>query len=234
MEQVVYSRFKEYTDPARRQVTLAMLLAEIAADETLPGKRRADMCSGVRSLCRALNLQIESTPADPRLIADRLSGITPAAAGMKRGRLQNCKCHMDAALAYGDARVRRRRQNDAIAPEYLALLQQVPDAWAARRLRRLFHFCTEQKVAPETIGDVVFGAFLKHLGHSTQAGRPRCRPGHQEGLECARQQRAWLAGTLCRDTFLRRSLRSASKGIPAGPLARSGELPRIPPLEEFG
>ncbi len=147
--------------------TLAALLAVIETDDGLPAKRRADICSGVRSLCRAMNLQPESTPVDPRVIGDRLSVMTPVVAGMKKGRFQNCKSFMDAALAYADARFHRRRNKAPLAPEYVSLLEKAPDRWVAARLRRLFHFATERGVKPEEIDDALFEAFLEHLECST-------------------------------------------------------------------
>lgn len=167
MEHVAHSRSPEHDVPTLAEPTIAAMLSLIAADETLPKKRRADICSGVRTLCRALHLQIESTPADPRLISGRLAALTPAAAGMSKGRFQNCKSHMDAALAYADRRFRRKRSSDELAPAYVALLQQVSDRWDRAKLRRLFHFASEQGIAPHEIGDVVFDEFLASLHRST-------------------------------------------------------------------
>jgi integrase len=109
----------------------------------------------------------ESTPADPRLIAERLENITPAAAGMKKGRLQNCVCHMDAAFAYADARFRRRRNRAPLDPQYVALLGLTPDRWVAARLRPAFHFATMQNAAPESIDDKFFDDFTDQLQLST-------------------------------------------------------------------
>ncbi len=169
MSNTTLSRLMETTSPTAAPLTIRGLVEAIAADAAIPEKRRADMCSGVRSLCRALGLQIESTSADPRLIAERLANITPAAAQMSKGRLQNCRCHMDAAFAYAYARFRRRRSRAEIEPRYAALLKRTPDGWVAARLRPLFHFATQQNIAPDAINDEVFDAFTAQMELSTRS-----------------------------------------------------------------
>jgi hypothetical protein len=47
----------EKLGPAAPPETIRLLVEAIAADETIPEKRRADVCSGVRSLCRAPKIQ---------------------------------------------------------------------------------------------------------------------------------------------------------------------------------
>src|SRR3984885_9134475 len=76
------SRTNEGEEQSIRVLTFGWLLEAIASNEGIAQKARADICSGVRSLCHALGLLIESTPADPRIIAERLSGLTPVAARM--------------------------------------------------------------------------------------------------------------------------------------------------------
>ena len=150
----------------KKAVEKADKKAEEKADKKA-GQRRADICSGARRVCRALKLQPESTPADPRLFADRLSNITPAAAGMTQQRLRNCRCLLDAAFAYADRRFGRRRNSRAMGADYAALLKMVPDKWERRRLRRVFHFGSEENVAPQDIDDAFFESFLSHLKRTT-------------------------------------------------------------------
>src|ERR1700733_14883140 len=104
-----------------------------------PSPRSGAQTSARVSALYAVRLRYnpESTPADPRLIAERLENITPAAAGMKKGRLQNCVCHMDAAFAYADARFRRRRNRAPLDPQYVALLGLTPDRWVAPGFARV-------------------------------------------------------------------------------------------------
>ena len=161
------SRSDEPEEESSRVLMIEQLFEAIARDESLKPRRRVDICSGGRSLCRALDLPVESTPADPRIIAERLKGLTPAAARMSASRLQNCRCYMDAAFEYADQHFGRRRNKRALAAEYAALLKTIHGTWEARRLRRLFHFATEQNVAPQDVNDAFFETFLKRLERST-------------------------------------------------------------------
>jgi len=83
------------------------------------------------------------------MIAERLANITPAAAKMSKGRLQNCRCHMDSAFAYADQQFRRRRNRAVLDPKYVALLSLTPNGYLCARLRPLFHYATEQNIAPD-------------------------------------------------------------------------------------
>jgi integrase len=157
----------EMIEEVARVATIRDVVEAIAADESLPLRKRQDLCSGVRSLCRALGLQIESTPADPRIVAERLKGVTPVAARMSPGRFQNCRVHMDAAFAYADRRFDRRRNNKQLRPSYAALIKAMPDRWEANRLRRFFHFAGDLDVSPERIDDALFDHFLKSLQNTT-------------------------------------------------------------------
>jgi len=113
-----------------------------------------------------LNLQPESTPADPRLFAKRLRGLTPAAARMSKGGLQNCLSYLDAALSLYDTRYRRRRSLRALAPHRAAFLRLIPDRWRRQRLWRFMHFLDENNIAPEAVDDETFDAFRASLAHS--------------------------------------------------------------------
>ena len=147
-------------------LTLLEIIDLIAADSSIPQRRRNDMCSGVRSLCRVLGLQPESTPADPRRIAELLRDLTPAAARMSKGRLQNCRTYMDAALALADTRFRRRRPRVILAPHLKALLDAIPDRWQRKKLRRFVNFLDENSIALEAVDDETFDAFRASLDYS--------------------------------------------------------------------
>lgn len=153
--------------PSTRVDTIGELINVIAGDEKLALKRRQELCSGMRSLCRVLGMQIESAPADARVIAERMRELTPAAARMSLGRLQNCRCLMDAALAYADRRFGRRRNQKALAPDYGALIKLIPDRWEGNRLRRFFHFASDLGVKPPQVTTAHFERFLVGLTQTT-------------------------------------------------------------------
>jgi len=90
------------TPPASRAIatpphTLADVLAAIAAAE-LPERRKQDLASAVRSVARALGRPLEQMPADPRLLASRLTAIAPQALGFSKARWSNVRSLLRAAL----------------------------------------------------------------------------------------------------------------------------------------
>lgn len=151
---------------ANELLTLSNLIDLIAAAPSLSEKRRAELCSGVRSLARAMSLQLESTPADPRLIAERLRDLTPVAADMSKGRFQNCISYMDAALSYADKRFRRRRPRRLLAPDLIAFLELLPDRWQRMTLRPFMHYLDENGIVPDAVDNETFDAFRVSLEQS--------------------------------------------------------------------
>jgi hypothetical protein len=77
--------------------TLADVLAAIAATD-LPERRKQDLASAVRSAARALGRSAEQVPADPRLLASRLTEIAPQAVGFSKARWNNVRSLLRAAL----------------------------------------------------------------------------------------------------------------------------------------
>lgn len=156
----------QFRTSASKKISLQELIELIAVDDKIPQKRRNELCSGVRTLCRALDLQPASSPADPRLIADRLRHLTPTAARLSKRRLHNCRSYVDAALSLVDTRYRRRRSLAALAPELAALLVSIDDRWQRAKLRRFFHHLGENGLGPGSVDEETFDSFRAGLDHS--------------------------------------------------------------------
>jgi len=58
-------------------MTLAALRERVAADATLTARQRQDIASALRSLGKALQTPLESIPAHPGYLRDRLKVSTP-------------------------------------------------------------------------------------------------------------------------------------------------------------
>jgi hypothetical protein len=182
--------------------TMKHLLDAVAANKELTDCQRNNIRSGVRSLLNRLGLQIESTPADLRFIADRANRLTPASAQMTASRLRNCRYYLDRAFALHDTGFGRRRNRNPFAPKYAALIKKMPDRWVERSLRRLFHFATALNVEPKDIDDAFFDRFLQHLRHTTLP-RPATSTAKRakRGIGCARRSLIGLTSrSRCRAT----------------------------------
>ena len=51
----------------------------------LPGRRRQELKSALRTAARALGRRLDEVPADPRLLANRLAEVSPVAVGLSPG-----------------------------------------------------------------------------------------------------------------------------------------------------
>lgn len=69
--------------------SLAELLDGIASDQTLTPRQRQESCSALRSVGRALGRRLDEIQANPSQLRERLATLTPAMAGVSRGRWNN-------------------------------------------------------------------------------------------------------------------------------------------------
>src|SRR5262249_57490162 len=70
-------------------ITIADLLSQISSKTSLAD--RQDICSAIRTLCRALGQAPADVPADLATLRRQLKELTPLAAGVSRGRWRNIK-----------------------------------------------------------------------------------------------------------------------------------------------
>lgn len=167
MDHTIVSRNDPDPDDEGQIYSMRDLIDRIAQDETLDKKRRSEICSGIRTLLKALGLQPEDTPCEPRLIADRLKGTTPASLKLSKARIQNCKSLVDAAFKVFFARFTRKRSRSSLNPAFAAVMKLIPDRWDRHSMVRLFHLATELQVEPGQIDSNFFDLFSKHLKLST-------------------------------------------------------------------
>lgn len=147
-------------------LTIANVLEQISGDEGLSKQRRSDIRSGVNTLCAVLNLQPESTLADPEQFQKQLAGLTPAMAGLTKTRLSNCKSALAAALKHAKTLKFQRRSSTPLMPAYGVLLRDVTEEWHEKKLKRFFRFASGLGVPPEEVSDNTFDAFLTALEKS--------------------------------------------------------------------
>jgi hypothetical protein len=82
------------TTPSRDDILIGTTLADVDAGVSraeLPGRRRQDLKSALRTAARALGRRLDEVPADPRLLANRLAEVSPVGSGFHRdvGRTSN-------------------------------------------------------------------------------------------------------------------------------------------------
>ena len=147
--------------PAR---SLADLLATIQGGN-LPERRRQEFASAVRTAARALGKPPENIPAEARLLASRLKEVAPAAIGISRGRWNNIRSLVVAALRQTGVRAMAGRGRSPLSMAWAALSTKLPDFRFRHGLVTLMRFCSERGIDPEAVDQNVFDAFLVVLEH---------------------------------------------------------------------
>ena len=101
------------------------LLDRVAADESLDARRRADLCSAIRSAGHWLGIDLTAMPAHPQYLREPLAGFHHAAGGVSRKRLQNVRSEIAFALdRYGLGG--RRSYLAPLSPVAQALYDRLP------------------------------------------------------------------------------------------------------------
>ena len=141
--------------------TLADLLAAVAAAD-LPARRRHDMASAVRTVARLLGGTPGELPASPRLLANRLADVAPAAHGISQPRWNNLRCLLRAALALLGP-VAPGRHLGGLSPGWQALWDPIA-LWRTRSgVSRFLRFCSAEGTGPEAVDAAAFERFAASL-----------------------------------------------------------------------
>jgi integrase len=153
------SRTESASDPC-----LADLLATIQAGN-LPERKRQELASAIRTAARALGRPPENIPAEARLLASRLKEVAPAAIGISRGRWNNVRALLRAALALIQP-ISPGRHRNGLLPEWLALSNELTSRSDKIALSRVLHYCSAQGIGPNVITEGNFDEYRLHLDRS--------------------------------------------------------------------
>ena len=147
--------------PSRADISSGTTLADVImaiGQADLPDRRRQELTSAVRTVARALGRRVEEVPADPRLLANRLSEVAEAAIGLSAGRWANVKSLLRAAMS----QVREMspgRHRTPLSPSWQTLWERLPTRLQKTRLSRFMHFASAAGIDPKTVTVATFGRF---------------------------------------------------------------------------
>ena len=198
--------------PASRAVVSADLsLADALAavqTATLPARRRQEMRSAVRTIARVLDKPPERVPANPRLLAARLSGVAPRAYGISPARWNNIRSLARAALALVQP-MSPGRQRNALSPAWRKLWDQLGSRGLRWSLCRFVRFCSARRIDPDGVSDDTFTAFRLFLADTLLK---------EPGRVFAQAARAWRAAQAAIDDWPRFTVEvpAAANGPSAG------------------
>jgi integrase len=148
-----------YIEPSLADILVAVLSAD------LPGRRRQDMASALRTVSRALGKPLASIPADPRRLSARLEQVSPRAIGVSPGRWNNIRSHLRGSLALVQPMAPGRRLNN-LSPAWEALWKQLNYRPARIATSRFVRSCSAEGIEPEAVTEATFAAFRADLDNT--------------------------------------------------------------------
>src|SRR5262245_53618277 len=119
--------------------TLSDVLEAVKQSPSLSLQTRRDLASAVRRVANLVSPDGLAFPADPGLIAARLSAISPAMAGLNQAALSNVKSRVRRALKLSGINVHPGKQTNELLPEWLKARDLVGKRPQWRALSRLAH-----------------------------------------------------------------------------------------------
>ena len=153
------------TRPSRADIPSSTTLADVITaigQADLPDRRRQELTSAVRTVAKALGRRVEEIPADPRLLANRLSEVAEVAIGLSPGRWANVKSLLRAAMS----QVREMSPGRHLTPlsaSWQTLWDRLPTRLQKTRLSRFMHFASAAGIDPKSVTVATFAAFRIHL-----------------------------------------------------------------------
>jgi integrase len=151
--------------------TLATVIDQLAAAEP-DLRRRGEMTSGVRTLCRVLGRLPRELPADTALLNRLMRGALPAAVGVTSARWANVRSLVLRAMNLTGCRIMPGRRLHPMVPVWAALAERLPDHFARTVLSRLMRWCSAEGIAPEDVDQTVIERFGRILCEDSFHGHP--------------------------------------------------------------
>jgi hypothetical protein len=149
--------------PLGKAPTIATVMARIATDPNLTGRKPKDLAWALRSVARAMGHTPSDMPANPRYLSKRLDGFSPVMAGLSADTWQNVLSLTRFALRHVGIIKVPARQAERFAPKWTALVASMGRSGDQIGLSRLARFCTAHGIDPESVNDSVFDAFLEDV-----------------------------------------------------------------------
>jgi integrase len=163
------------TDPPSQAPVLATLgdvLDLLQRRDDLQPWLRRDLCSAIRTLCRALGQVPADVPAEPAALRRRMKDLSAPALGISRGSWRNVKSLVGKALAEAGIIMVSGRAKRALLPEWQELLDRAP-APSRYRLSRLARYCSGRGLGPAAVNDEIVAGFAQALLQGSLVSRPK-------------------------------------------------------------
>jgi hypothetical protein len=151
--------------------TLAEVLLRLGQLPMSP-RRRADMQSGVRTVCRALGRAPSDMPTDPTQLRELMAGASPASVGLMPDRWNRARSLTLGALRDLGMRTMPGRGAGRLSLAWGALLTHLPNEHSHIGLTRFMGYCSREGIAPNDVDPKTFINFRDALLTTSLLAKP--------------------------------------------------------------
>lgn len=151
-----------------QELTLRDLLNLLAADTTVPAKRRVHLSCSVRRIAKALDRRPEELPASWTRIRSQVEEIHPALVEWTERTASNHKSNMRAALTWLDQKGPAPPRGKALSPAWATLRRGIHDPRLRTRLSCLIRFFSDAGYPPERIGEAELDELMDYRARRTR------------------------------------------------------------------
>ena len=160
-----------FTDPTA--ATLQDVLDGITANE-LPGQRRRNILSAIRTLCKAVGKAPSQMPAHPGMLRRVIKGLHFEQCDLTQSRIANIKSDILFSLKRLKLINGARGYMATFSPQWQALWDEAQDLCdEARYASRLMHYCSAQGILPSDVDDNTAELLLQALVGESFVKHPR-------------------------------------------------------------
>ncbi|MFO1062229.1 MAG: hypothetical protein U1E53_35310, partial [Dongiaceae bacterium] len=158
-----------FLDPAAP--TLVAVIAALDRAEPDP-RRRGELASGIRTVCRVLGHLPHELPADTALLRRLIRKAAPAAAGVSPARWANARSLLTAAMALTGLRIMPGRRLHPLSAAWASLVLGLGTRHVRAQLSRLMGWCSANGIEPVAVTPATFDAFRSALLDDSLLGDP--------------------------------------------------------------
>lgn len=152
--------------------TIGDVLSRIAADEALAESRRKSVACSFRCISRLLDLDVASLPLEVAPLREVLQKFNPFKAGLRKSRWHNIKSDINFLLRYAGVEIVPGRSRTKLTPEWLAILEHLPNRRDRYSLTRFARNCIDRGILPDAVDDAVAAGYRRALKEQSLAKEP--------------------------------------------------------------
>ena len=135
-------------------------------------RRKQDLTSAVRRVCRLLQRHPRDVPADAAQLRRELAQMSAAASMLGPGSFRNLKSLVGKALITAGVTSVPRRSRAPLAPAWLELLAAIHDKHQRYRLSHFAHYSSERDIDPAEVDNKIVDCYRRNLLSSSLVHGP--------------------------------------------------------------